>query len=303
METKGSAAPSVTSPVPEAASVAQVLRYAGEALAAGMGGALATVIQRHGSAPSTPGQKLYWRADGRMFGTIGGGAVEREVLHVLRSEQLVAPMVRVFKLGPELGMCCGGRVELLLEPLVAPQVVLIVGAGHVGRALAPLLSALEFAVTVADPREGVELAGGGGNGDGAEDPSVYPPGAALATMPAGDVIAPRLVRLEFDEAGAGLAKSTAVLVMTHDHQLDQEVLEWAIRREFAFIGGVGSRAKALRTRERLAHKGVATADAERIRMPLGVDIGARSPAEIALAIAGELVAWRSELRAARACGA
>jgi len=85
------------------------------------------------------------------------------------------------------------------------------------------------------------------------------------------------------------------LVMTHDHQLDQTAIEWAIRKGFGFVGGVGSRAKAARTRARLEAKGFPPEDIARIRMPVGLDIGARSPAEIGVSIAGELVRWRASL--------
>ena len=88
-----------------------------------------------------------------------------------------------------------------------------------------------------------------------------------------------------------VATRGAVLVMTHDHQLDQDAIEWALRAVDALVGGVGSRAKALRTRARLEAKGFAPEDVARARMPLGVDIGARLPDEIAVSIAAELVAW------------
>jgi xanthine dehydrogenase accessory factor len=81
--------------------------------------------------------------------------------------------------------------------------------------------------------------------------------------------------------------------MTHDHQMDQAAIEWAIARGFGFVGGVGSRGKAARTRQRLEAKGVAEVDVARVRMPLGVEIGARSPAEIGVAIAAELIEWRA----------
>jgi xanthine dehydrogenase accessory factor len=80
--------------------------------------------------------------------------------------------------------------------------------------------------------------------------------------------------------------------MTHDHALDQRAIEWGLRSGFAFVGGVGSRAKAERTRARLQAKGFSDADIARVRMPVGADIGARSPEEIAVAIAAELVAFR-----------
>jgi len=89
-------------------------------------------------------------------------------------------------------------------------------------------------------------------------------------------------------------------VMTHDHQLDQKVVEWALAKGFGFVGGVGSRAKAARTRQRLEAKGVKEDDIARVRMPVGIDIGARSPAEIGVAIAGELIAFRAKLLEKRA---
>jgi xanthine dehydrogenase accessory factor len=89
----------------------------------------------------------------------------------------------------------------------------------------------------------------------------------------------------------------AVLVMTHDHALDQDVIEWALKRGFAYVGGVGSRAKAQRTRDRLEAKGYPEEDRARVRMPIGIDIGARLPDEIAVAICAEMVAWRRTQKA------
>jgi xanthine dehydrogenase accessory factor len=127
------------------------------------------------------------------------------------------------------------------------------------------LSWVGFAVTVVDEREGW---------------------ADAARLP--DV---ELVAGTFAALGDRVATRGAVLVMTDDHRLDQDAIEWALRRGDALVGGVGSRAKALRTRARLEAKGFAPADVARVRMPLGVDIGARLPDEIAVSIAAELVAW------------
>lgn len=81
--------------------------------------------------------------------------------------------------------------------------------------------------------------------------------------------------------------------MTHDHAADQVAIEWALRQGFALVGGVGSRAKAARVRSRLEAAGFDEADRARVRMPLGAEIGARTPEEIAVAIAAELIAWRA----------
>lgn len=264
---------SVELPTPEAVDAARVLTAAATCIERGIPAAVATVLEKHGSAPGTPGQKLLYAPPPALtcLGTIGGGAVEREVLLALAA--LTAPgavrkaEVRTFKLGPELGMCCGGRLDVLLEPLLVRTPCLVVGGGHVASALAPLLPALGFAVTVVDARE-----------EWAREGRI--PGV-------------RTVLGDVDDA-TDVDPSGACLVMTHDHALDQAAVEWALRRGFAFVGGIGSRAKAERTRQRLEHKGFAEADRARVRMPLGLDIGARLPAEIAVAIAAELVAWTKQ---------
>ncbi len=270
-----------TNHVPEAADAARVLEVAAEKLRAGVSAAVATVLQRKGSAPSTPGQKLLLCADGTCLGTVGGGAVEREVLGALAQLLVADPLnraheIRSFKLGAELGMCCGGSVQVMLEPLASRIACLIVGAGHVAVATAPLLSRLGFAITMCDERD--DYARDGRVGEGV-----------------------RMIQGTWDEAGRDLTRSGVVLVMTHDHALDQRAIEWAIREGFAFVGGVGSKAKASRTRDRLEAKGFSAEDRARVRMPIGVDIGARLPDEIAVAIAAELVAWK-RARAQAAAG-
>ena len=127
--------------VPRPAEAHDVLHAAGDKARAGVRGAMATVLARSGSAPSTPGQKLYVARDGTCIGTVGGGAVEREVLDALArllDDEAPKHAIRTFKLGAELGMCCGGAVEVLLEPLVALVPCLLVGGGHVATAVAPL---------------------------------------------------------------------------------------------------------------------------------------------------------------------
>jgi xanthine dehydrogenase accessory factor len=259
---------------PEPADALRALEVAVARARRGIRGALATVVARHGSAPGTPGQKLFLGDDGACVGTVGGGAVEREVLAALRailaSGRAARHEVRSFALGAELGMCCGGSLDVMIEPIDALVPLLIVGGGHVASACAPLLAKLGFAVTVVDARDAW---GKEGRLEG-------------VTCVVGD----------YDDAGRALPTRAGVLVMTHDHALDQDVIEWALRRGFAFVGGVGSRAKAKRTRDRLLHRGFAEAEAARVRMPIGVDVGARLPDEIAVAIAAEMIAWRREPR-------
>jgi xanthine dehydrogenase accessory factor len=257
--------PPQTLPVPTPASAVRVLEVAAACASTGIGGAMATVIARHGSGPGTPGQKLYLASDGTCVGTVGGGAVERAVLEALAG--LDQHQTREFKLGPELGMCCGGRVDVLLEPIEALVPCLVVGGGHVATALAPMLARVGFAVTVVDGRD--------------------------AWAEEGRIPGVRCIVGDFDDAGKAMDHARSVcLVMTHDHALDQRAIEWALKRGFAYVGGIGSRAKAERTRQRLEAKGFPEADRTRVRMPLGVHVGARLPDEIAVAVAAEMVAWR-----------
>lgn len=263
-------------PVPRGAEPAEVLRVAAAAVDRGARVVLATVLARRGSTPSTPGQKLLLTDDGDCVGTVGGGAIERDVLRTLvgwlRDPAPPASKIETWKLGAELGMCCGGSVDVLFEALATAVPMLVVGAGHIGSIVGPLLARAGFAVTLVDSRE--------------------------TWARASDPEEPRLTRVtgEHDDVGHAIRKDGAVLAMTHDHQLDQAVIEWALRQGFAFVGGVGSRAKHARTKARLEAKGFPEADVARVRMPLGVEIGARSPFEIAVSIAAEMIAWRRGAR-------
>jgi xanthine dehydrogenase accessory factor len=265
-------------PLPEAGAPSEVLARALDALKRGIAVVMATVVARRGSSPATPGQKLLLAADGCCIGTIGGGALEKSVLLKMRAmlaeigapekvgEEL-GPRSSSFNLGASLGMCCGGGVDVLLEPLLPAQAILVVGAGHVASAVAPALQRLGFDVTVCDERE--EWA------DPARLPGI------------------RVVAGGYQEAARELPRQrTAVLIMTHDHGLDQTVAEWALREGFAFVGGIGSRAKKARIGARLTAKEFPAQTLERLHMPLGVDVGARTPEEIAVAVAAEMVAWR-----------
>ena len=261
------AADALAEPTP--APVARVLEESAKAALRGVRGAMATVLERHGSAPGTPGQKLYFANDGTCIGTIGGGAIERaalEALVTMARDRDKRHEVREFKLGPELGMCCGGRVTVLLEPIEGLVPCLIIGGGHVATAVAPLLAKNGFAITVVDARDAW-----------AEEGRI--PGVTCVVG-------------EFDEVGRTIDPSGVCLVMTHDHVLDQRAIEWALKRGFAYVGGIGSRAKAERTRQRLEAKGFSEEDRARVRMPLGIAIGARLPEEIAVSVTAEMIAWR-----------
>jgi xanthine dehydrogenase accessory factor len=287
--------------IPRTALPFEVMRAALEAVERGQRAVLATVVARHGSTPSTPGQKLALLDDRTAIGTIGGGAVERVVLAAMvkaLSGPPPDPRIETFRLGASLGMCCGGSVDILIEPLVPTASALLVGAGHVGVFLAPLLASLGFRVVLCDAREeamdparlrlvGLPSPSGRETGEDTEAPAADAAGSGNLKLLHAEHDDPEVASL-FPRPAEAVA-----LVMTHDHKLDQTAIEWAIERGFGFVGGVGSRAKAARTRARLEMKGTSPADIERVRMPVGIDIAARTPAEIGVAIAAELIAWRA----------
>ncbi|MBE7484895.1 MAG: XdhC family protein [Polyangiaceae bacterium] len=237
-------------------------------LTSGKRGALATVVRVSGSVPQEPGARLLLAPDGTTTGTVGGGAVERAVLEAL--EQCRAhgrPELVVYDLARDLGMCCGGRMEIFVEPVEATQRLIVFGAGHVAKPTAQLARQVGFDVTVVDDRE--ELA--------TEERF---PGCTL-------------VLAEPSEAAARLAPRAEdwLLVVTYDHRLDEEALDTFARLPHRYLGLIGSRRKVFRILQRIAERGPLP-PLERVYAPVGLDIGAVSPEEIAVSIVAELVALR-----------
>lgn len=236
--------------------------------------ALCTVVATRGSTPRKIGASMVVLADGGELGvvegTIGGGAVEHEI----RREALEAiaetrPRSVELSLTAQLGMCCGGHMTLLIEPLRERPPCLVFGAGHCGQALARLAHQAGFEVTVADPRD--EL----------REPSRFVPGVHLVD----DYEDEDLDQLPF-------GPDAFVVIVTHDHQVDQRLAERVLGRKWRYAALVGSQRKALLTRQRCVAKGLDEARVDALRSPAGLDIGAETPEEIALSIVAEMVQVR-----------
>jgi xanthine dehydrogenase accessory factor len=173
-----------------------------------------------------------------------------------------------FKLKAELGMCCGGRMEVWMEPVPATPRLLLCGAGHVGKATAELATAVGLRVEVLDHRP---------EWNTAERFSV--------TRHTGEPVA---------TLTALASEGDLVVITTHDHDLDKRLVDAALRTEASYVGMIGSHRKASSTRRFLALAGHAEAAIERVHMPIGLDIFAETPEEIGLAIVAELVRHRRE---------
>lgn len=231
--------------------------------------ALATVVGVEGSAPRSAGARMVVRADGSFVGTIGGGNLEWQVIRQAR-EALADGRPRRFSvhLVKDLGMCCGGAVDVYIEPVQGQERMVIYGAGHIAKPTAAIARDLGFAVTVVDAR------------DDWATTERFPGCAVIADDPRAHARA-----LATDGR-------TWILLTTHEHALDQDLLELLVRREYAWLGLVGSRAKVAKFFLRLRAGGVDEAHFRRVSAPVGLDLGAETPAEIAVAVAAEIVRAR-----------
>lgn len=256
----------------------EILQALLHAVARGQSAVLATVTTVRGSAPRGPGARLVLIADGTRFGTVGGGDIEDRVVAEARSMlQAPSPPVRVL----EVDAHCGGTVTVFLERFADMRRVLVVGGGHVGRAVAEVASHAGFQVTVLD-RE-------------AETALPFP---ASVTRIAGQDPG-SLASIERPE-------SMQVLVATGSHEADIDWALAALHGGFAGVGVVASRSKAAAIRRAAEQEGVPAERLVRLRAPVGLDLGAVTPGEIAVAIVSELImlargsevppAWRKSQR-------
>lgn len=231
---------------------------------------IVTVLGARGSTPRDSGTKMVVEAT-QFSGTIGGGELEHRALAEARRllrEPVPQQLLRNYPLGEKLGQCCGGSTSLLFECFapVRPRVLLF-GAGHVGRALVPLLATLPLRVEWIDERD-----------------EGFP-----RDLPAG------VTAIEGEDSVAVVRRAPAgshFVVMTHNHPLDFAIAEAALARgDAAFVGVIGSQSKARRFRLRLAHRGFAEARIAALHCPIGLPgVPGKEPAEIAVAVAAQLIA-------------
>jgi xanthine dehydrogenase accessory factor len=231
---------------------------------------LTTVIESMGSAPGKPGARMIVKADGSTVGTIGGGAVEKKITEeALKCIEGGETKVIQYKL-EDLGMACGGGMSIFLEPLISAPDLIVFGAGHIGSALSKIGSLLGFTTTVVDSRQ--EFA----NRD---------------RLPWVD----RVVAEEYQKALQHLSftDNSYLVILTHRHANDFEILEFCIKKPVNYLGMIGSRKKVATAFQQLREKGISEESIKRVYAPIGISIGAQTPEEIAVAIAAQLIAVRS----------
>ncbi len=236
----------------------------------GQSAALATVIATSGSSPQKVGAKILVNEHGDITGTIGGGAIEQKVIQdALELMRLGKAERRTYHLTHDLGMCCGGTMEVFIEPLQRPLEIIIFGGGHVGKALGRQMKLLDYHLTIVDERP--EFA----NSDR------FPEADRIFCESSKQAIK----KISFNE-------QLVVLIATHDHQLDQEILFECAPLEWSYLGMIGSRRKAQKALDRLRTEGISEEIVARIQTPMGLAIGAQTPEEIAVSIAAQIIAHR-----------
>ncbi len=233
---------------------------------------LCTIVATKGSAPRKTGSKMIVYENGKIAGTIGGGALEKlvieQALDVLKNN---TSKIVTHNLVKDLAMCCGGTVELFIEPIMNKKKLYVFGLGHIGKALSKFAVDLDFNVTVIDDRY-----------DAFDDFDV--PDCTIIK----EHHASAIEKLVFDE-------HAFVVILTHNHQYDREILALTSKKKHQYVGMIGSERKVeIAKKNMLAFNILNTEEIAEIDMPIGLDIEAITPQEIAISILAKLIDVRNK---------
>ena len=236
--------------------------------------ALATIVDVRGSIPSYQTAKLLVRDDGTMAGTIGGGCVEAEVWNAAREVmETERPRLLNFNLGQDAahdtGLICGGQLSVFVEPVVPQPRVFIFGAGHISKSLSRVATLAGFESVIVDNR--AQFAS-----------RERFPDAVEVFAEEYDEIIPKLT----------IRDTSYVVIVTRGHRDDMQVLRRVIGTPARYIAMIGSRRKVVGVVKELEKDGIPAGACERLFAPMGLEIGAITPEEIAIAVVAEMIAVR-----------
>ncbi len=236
--------------------------------------ALATIVQVRGSIPSYESAKLLVREDGSMAGTIGGGCVEAEVWNAAREVmEEEKPRRLTFALNQDAaydnGLICGGQLEVFVEPVLPQPRAFIFGAGHISKGLAQVAGLAGFGTVIIDDRESFA------NRDRF-------PGADEIFAGEYEEIFPQL----------SITSSSFIIIVTRGHRDDMRVLRLAVEHGGGYIAMIGSKRKVIGVVKELEKDGIPRQALERVFAPMGLEIGAVTPEEIAISVVAEMIAVR-----------
>lgn len=239
--------------------------------------ALCVIYNTKGSTPRKTGAKMLVHEDGSIFGTIGGGPLEKKViedaLSVIKKNE---PATFSHVLGEDHGMCCGGAVEIYIEPIMNRIKLYIFGAGHIGKVLAKFAKELDFNVTLIDERD-----------------DIFSPSAGV-DWSAGYTI----VQKKHDSAFKELTfdENTFTAIVTHSHDLDREIVAYCAKQPYAYLGMIGSKRKVdVNKKAFIAGKILTEDEMKDIDWPIGIDISCQTPEEIAVSILAKIIDVRAKI--------
>lgn len=210
--------------------------------------------------------------NGNIEGTIGGGALEKKVIEqAMESIKNNERKIVTHNLVSELAMCCGGTVEVFIEPIMNRKKLYIFGAGHIGKALARFATELDFDVTLIDERD--------------------------EAFESNDFTSCEILNMHHATALEQLifTENTFVVILTHNHAYDREILALSSKKPHQYIGMIGSERKVTIAKKNIVASGILNEEqVDKIDMPIGIDIEAITPQEIAVSILAKLIDVRNK---------
>jgi xanthine dehydrogenase accessory factor len=248
-----------------------VFEAVAEALKRGEPAALVTIIRAQGSTPQRVGAKMLVFPDGRTVGTIGGGCYENEAFWKARTAiETRQPVIAKYELADDIaeesGLICGGQMEVYIEPLEPAPELYLVGAGHVSFHLARAAHEVGFKLHIIDDRQKFANA------------ERFPDAEEVVVDSIPDWL-----------ANAELPAHAFAVILTRGHRHDLDALRALAPKPIRYLGLIGSRAKVVRLTEALASEGISTEQLQRVHSPVGLDLGAITPQEIAISILAEMI--------------
>jgi xanthine dehydrogenase accessory factor len=231
---------------------------------------LIIIVDSQGSVPAKKGSKMLVAEDGSTVGTVGGGFLEKKATETALQIMFEGvPRVIHFELTESAGYACGGRVSLYIEPILPSPRVIVFGTGHVGQAVCHLAAYVGYYVTAIDDRQDFL------------SPDLLP-----------DVDQTIFCPFENAFSEISVTSDTLIVVCTRGHSHDLSVVAQALETDSLYIGLLGSQRKRASFFEKLREAGFLDNDFQRVYTPVGIDIGAVTPREIAVSIVGELIEQR-----------
>jgi xanthine dehydrogenase accessory factor len=233
--------------------------------------AIASIVATSGSTPRKVGAKMVIKENGDFVGTIGGGGVELDVVTKQAPAVIKSGRAQLFHYdmagkGEDAAMVCGGNMDVLVEPIAPSETLFLFGAGHISEATAKIAKSIGFSITVIDPR---------------------PDYNNKERMPDVDTFVVDEYKDAFKKLNVG--PDSYIVIYTTGHVSDAICLQFAVGTEARYIGMIGSKKKVIDVKDRLLKKGISREKLDAVYAPIGIEIGAETPDEIAISILAEIV--------------